>query len=403
MKKRDILFLCQFFYPEYVSSATLPYDTAVALKNAGYTVDALCGYPREYALEQDLPKRETKDGIGIHRVSYLQLDRKGKLGRLINYFSFTFMMLLHLLEMASYRTIIVYSNPPVLPWVASWAKKLFGCKLVFVAYDLYPELAVRTDSMRQGSLLCRLMDHINQAVFSRADRVVALSSEMKAYIMKNRPIDPDRVVVIPNWYRDEGPCRQAGPENRFYGTLGQSFVVSYFGNLGTVQDLDTILETIRLLKDEDSVKFLFAGHGNKMSVLRRAVSEESLTNVMVCDFLHGQDFRDALEISGCAVISLMRGATGLCVPSKTYSYMMEGIPLLVIMEPSDIVTDVEAGAGMQVENGNAKGMAAAIRFMRDCPEAQNRMRETCRRLYLEKYTTEIATAQYVEMMRQLMP
>ena len=29
--KKDILFLCQFFYPEYISSAVLPFDTAKAL------------------------------------------------------------------------------------------------------------------------------------------------------------------------------------------------------------------------------------------------------------------------------------------------------------------------------------------------------------------------------------
>ena len=63
--KKDVLFLCQFFYPEYVSSATLPYDTAVALKNAGLSVDALCGYPKEYAREADLPTKETVEGIGI--------------------------------------------------------------------------------------------------------------------------------------------------------------------------------------------------------------------------------------------------------------------------------------------------------------------------------------------------
>ena len=28
-KKRDILFLCQVFYPEYISSAQLPYDTVL--------------------------------------------------------------------------------------------------------------------------------------------------------------------------------------------------------------------------------------------------------------------------------------------------------------------------------------------------------------------------------------
>ena len=29
--KKDIVFLCQFFYPEYISSAQLPFDTAAAL------------------------------------------------------------------------------------------------------------------------------------------------------------------------------------------------------------------------------------------------------------------------------------------------------------------------------------------------------------------------------------
>ena len=47
-EKKDIVFLCQFFHPEYISSAQLPFDTAKALAAAGYRVDAVCGYPREY-------------------------------------------------------------------------------------------------------------------------------------------------------------------------------------------------------------------------------------------------------------------------------------------------------------------------------------------------------------------
>ena len=46
--KKDVLFLCQFFHPEYISSAQLPFDTAKALQKSGLTVDVLCGYPREY-------------------------------------------------------------------------------------------------------------------------------------------------------------------------------------------------------------------------------------------------------------------------------------------------------------------------------------------------------------------
>lgn len=399
-KKKDILFLCQFFHPEYISSAQLPFDTVKALKKAGFSVDVLCGYPREYSASENVPVTEEIDGIHIRRLKYIQLDRSGFLGRLVNYFSFTFMVLLNLFRTASYRAVVVYSNPPILPWIASWAKSLFGTKLVFVAYDLYPEVATVTNTLRQGNMICRLMDHINKVVFRRCDAVVALSSEMKDYIAANRDIAPEKVAVIPNWYKDEGAlqCRE---NNRFRETVNGRFVVSYFGNMGTMQDMQTILGAIRQLQNED-VFFLFAGHGNKMEDLKRITAEEKIPNIAIYDFLHGEDFRDALAVSDCAFVSLEAGATGLCVPSKTYSYMMQGIPLLAIMDEGDIVRDIEAGAGRWVRNGDSDGLAQAIREMRDDPETHAVMRKTCRQLYLNKYTTEICTDQYVSLFRELL-
>ncbi len=401
MKKKDILFLCQFFYPEYISSAQLPFDTVLALKKAGYSVDVLCGYPREYSASENVPVTEEVEGIHIRRLKYIQLDRSGFLGRLVNYFSFTFMVLLNLLRTAKYKAVVVYSNPPILPWIASWAKSLFGTKLVFVSYDLYPEVATVTNTLRQGNMICRLMDHINKCVFRRADHVVALSSEMREFILANRDITPEKVSVIPNWYKDEGALLRNRENNRFRETVGDRFVVSYFGNMGTMQDMQTILDAIRLLREE-KVFFLFAGHGNKMEDLKRIVEEEGISNIAIHKFLHGEDFRDALAISDCALVSLERGATGLCAPSKTYSYMMQGIPLLAIMDEGDIVCDIEAGAGRWVRNGESAALAQAIRDMRNDPEAHAAMGRICRELYLKKYTTEICTDKYVSLFRQLL-
>ena len=400
-KKRDILFLCQFFYPEYISSAQLPWDTVQALKKAGFTVDALCGYPREYSDGNNIPEKETVDGVNIHRLKYIQTGRAGFLGRIINYFSFTFMVLLHLFEVAKYRAVVVYSNPPILPWIASWAKVLFGTKLVFVSYDLYPEVATVTNTLREGNIICRLMEHINKCVYRRADKVVALSSEMKDYILAHRNALETQVDVIPNWYADQGETERNREENRFRDTVENRFLVSYFGNMGTMQAMDTILGTIRELTDED-IFFLFAGHGNKMEKLKSIVEQEGISNIAIHKFLHGQDFRDALAISDCAFVSLEKGATGLCVPSKTYSYMMQGLPLLAIMDECDIVRDIEAGAGAWVRSGESEKLAKIIRSLKDDPEAVARMRKTCRRIYLENYTTEICTNKYVTLFQKLL-
>ena len=400
--RKDILFLCQFFYPEYISSAQLPYDTVRALKAAGFTVDALCGYPHEYLDGADIPVREEVDGVLIRRLKYIQMDRKGLLGRLVNYFSFTFMVLLNLFRLANYKAVVVYSNPPILPWIASWAKVLFGTKLIFVSYDLYPEVATVTGTLAEGNPICRLMNHINKCVFRRADHVVALGSEQREYILKHRGIAPEKVSVIPNWYKDQGECVRNIENNLFRDVAKGRFVVSYFGNMGTMQDMKTILGAIRELREDKTVFFLFAGHGNKMDRLRQIVEEEGIRNVSIHKFLHGQDFQDALAISDCALVSLEKGATGLCVPSKTYSYMMQGIPLLAIMDEGDIVRDIEAGAGLWVRNGESEKLAQAIRELKSDPEKLAGMRKTCRSLYLEKYTTDICTEKYVSLFRQLL-
>ena len=401
-KKKDILFLCQFFYPEYISSAQLPYDTVRALKEAGFKVDALCGYPREYSEGGNIPVRETVDGVSIHRLKYIQTGRAGFLGRIVNYFSFTLMVLLHIFEIAQYQAVVVYSNPPILPWIASWAKVLFGTKLVFVSYDLYPEVATVTGTLGRGNPICRLMNHINKCVFRRADFVVALSSEMKEYIAQNRPVKEERIVVIPNWYKDQGGPVRNLENNRFREECDGRFVVSYFGNMGTMQDMQTLLGAIRELKEDKDIFFLFAGHGNKMEALKKIAGEEALDNIAIYDFLHGQDFQDALAISDCAFVTLEKGATGLCVPSKTYSYMMQGLPLLAVMDPCDIVADIEKGAGAWVRNGESEKLAQVIRSLREDPRKLEQMRHICREIYLENYTTEICTNQYIKLFRRLL-
>ena len=139
-----------------------------------------------------------------------------------------------------------------------------------------------------------------------------------------------------------------------------------------------------------------------MEKLKKIVEEEGIHNIAIHAFLHGQDFQDALTISDCAFVTLEKGGTGLCVPSKTYSYMMQGLPLLAVMDECDIVRDIESGAGMWVRNGEGEKLAAAIKQLQDDPEMCAQMRSTCRRLYMENYTTEICTNKYVALFRTLL-
>lgn len=402
-KKKDILFLCQFFYPEYVSSATLPYDTAVALERAGFSVDVLCGYPKEYNNGINVKKRENASGINIRRVNYFKLKRSNFFGRLINYFSFTAAIFCKFFILRRYKYIVVYSNPPILPLVAYYAKKIWKTRFVFVAYDIYPELALKTGSISENGFISKLMKFINLRVYSEVDCVITLSSEMKMFLEKNRNIIPDNISVIPNWYEDlSDKYKEVSKNNIFAEKYAGKFVVSYLGNMGICQDMDTIIECIRMLKEYHNIQFIFAGHGNKIGYLKKTVANESLENVDIYDFLHGNDYHDALSISDCSIVSLEKGVTGLCSPSKAYGYMMAGNALIAIMDDSDIVSEIRDNClGCAIKNGESDRMADFILRASLNRNEVNQMKKSSIEVFKKKYTKQNCIAMYVDLFSKL--
>ncbi|MBB6447585.1 glycosyltransferase family 4 protein [Bacillus benzoevorans] len=407
-KRKDILFLCQYFYPEYVSSATLPFDTASALSKAGFTVGAISGYPKEYNQFDEVPLKETHENIEIKRLKYIQLKRTNFIGRLINYFSFTFSVALRFWDLRKYKAIIVYSNPPVLPLIAALANKFFNTKVIFVSYDVYPEMAYITNTILENSIISKMMKIVNKSIFKHVNKVVALSNEMKVYLLKHRSsLYEHQIEVIPNWYEDKGVSNKVeSSKNPLFRSIIKdgNLIVSYFGNIGICQDLDTIADAIRELKGDNRIQFVFAGHGNKMKTLKNIVESENLNYVSIFDFLHGQDFQDALNISDCFIVSLADGLTGLAVPSKTYSYMMASKPVIAIMGlESDIARDLTYNnAGYAFEVGDSNKLVSAIKELQDDKGKRDLMGKNCRNVFLGKYTKEICTQQYVNMMKKIL-
>ena len=403
--KKDVLFMCQFFYPEYITSAVLPYETAIDLAEKGYKVGALCGYPHDYYIEKDIPSREVVNNVTIERLHYPDFNKNKFYGRLLNYFAYTSTVLLNVRKIKEYKTVIVYSNPPVLPIVTAIANILYKTKVIFVSYDIYPEIAIETKIIDKNSVISKMMNFINKKVFKRLTRVIALSNEMKKYISENREISLEKIEVIPNWANETSINTKEAVDNPLFSELANTdtTVISYFGNMGTAQDIDTIIDAIRSLKENKNIFFLFAGHGNKMDLLRETVQNENLKNVRIFDFLHGKDYQDALAISDSFIVSLVEGITGLCVPSKTYSYMSAGKPILSLMDLNCDINDdlVQYQAGFPIENGDTHTLVKSIEKLQDS-EVVNSMGENCKRLFNEKYTRETNTDKYAKLLKNVL-
>ena len=404
-KSKDVVFLCQYFYPEFISSAKLPFDIAKSLVDNGYSVGALCGYPKEYTYQYDCPGKETVEGVSIKRVRYSHRNRHKFAGRILNTFTFTVNSFLHIGKLRDYKCVVVISDPPILPIVAVAAKKLFKTKIVFISYDIFPEIAIATARIKKDGPFSKFMQCLNRSFTRNSDKVVALTGEMKEYIMKKRPsIAPDNIYVIPNW-ATESVKKNPTPENfRKMGYEKDQFVVSYFGNLGICQDMSTFLETAKLLKDNKNIQFLIAGHGNKILPTLHYINENGLDNIQLWEFLEGDAFEAAVSVSSACVVSLEKGLKGTCAPSKYYSYLRMGSAVISIGETDSYLSKEvdEEKIGCSVEVGDIKSLTEHIKYMAEHPAETAEMGRRAHQLYAEKYNKKLSLAKYNEVIASVL-
>ena len=165
-----------------------------------------------------------------------------------------------------------------------------------------------------------------------------------------------------------------------------------------------VTSAAELLRDDSRVRFLFVGHGNKKTAAEERIREHGLDKVQLLDFLTGEDFEKAVAVSSCCVVSLEKGLMGTCAPSKYYSYLQGGHPVLAVVEKgSYLAGEIERERlGYSVEPGDAEGLCAAILALLENPAERRAMGERAAMLYEERYAYERAMEKYETMLRELL-
>ncbi|MCQ1417734.1 type 8 capsular polysaccharide synthesis protein Cap8L [Staphylococcus aureus] len=401
MSEKKILILCQYFYPEYVSSATLPTQLAEDLIANHINVDVMCGWPYEYSNHKQVSKTEMHRGIRIRRLKYSRFNNKSKVGRIINFFSLFSKFVINIPKMLKYDQILVYSNPPILPLIPDVLHRLLKKKYSFVVYDIAPDNAIKTGATRPGSMIDKLMRYINRHVYKNAENVIVLGTEMKNYLLNHQiSKNADNIHVIPNWY-DMSQLQ----DNRIYNDTFKAYreqydkILLYSGNMGQLQDMETLISFLKLNKDQPQTLTILCGHGKKFADVKTAIEDHRIENVKMFEFLTGTDYADVLKIADVCIASLIKEGVGLGVPSKNYGYLAAKKALVLIMDKqSDIVQHVEQyDAGIQIDNGDAHAIYNFINT--HSSKELHEMGERAHQLFKDKYTREINTMKYYSLLK----
>ena len=402
-------FVSQWFDPEG-GSAAVPGTIARALSNAGNDVEVLTGFPNYPngkifpGIKQHLHKKDVVGNLNVHRVPLYPNHSNSALKRTAGYFSFALTStLIGMPALRKIDTYFVYSTPVLMgfgPMVAGWLRR--KPVLTFVP-DIWPDSMVASgiaDRSKAGKALKYFAQKFSNLAYNHSSALVCTSLGIQQTLIQ-RGAQPERTSVVYNWVDETRFHPEVdGVSKRRELNLADQFIVMYAGNLGTLQDVTTIIEASKLLVHRQDISFVFAGAGTFAADIEELAN--SASNVRYLGNMPIEDMPALIAASDVQIMSLVRHPLfEFTIPSKLQFSTASGRPLIAAMvgEAADMVEEFQAG--IVIAPGSPEDMQRAIASLADLPSQDRALfRKRSRELYesqfcetvgIEKLTSTLQT------------
>ena len=273
--------------------------------------------------------------------------------------------------------------------------------LVFNIQDVFPDVAVELGALKNERII-RAAQALEKWCYRRSDAVTVLSDDLadnlRAKVTRQRG-GPAKIRVIPNFVDTElvRPMDRMTPYRRELG-IGDEPVVMYAGNIGFSQSLELVLSAAQtFLTQEIRATFLINGAGSARSHFEEMAATMRLTNVRFGDFQPRERIAEVLATGDVHCVPLKAGLARSSVPSKSYSILAAGRPMLASV---DVGTEIErmvklAGAGISVPPDSPDLFTAALQDLVAAPLVRARM-GAAGRAYVERWASPAAVGEQYE-------
>jgi len=399
------IFLHTMYYlPDFGSAPVLMDEMARYLAAAGHEVEVVTTLPRTRGEEfRGLVYSRRRTGRLV--VKRLWTNTAAfPLGRLLAWNIYTAGALLNLLSVR-WGDIVVLRTPPLqLGFPALFAKVLGGARVLVNVQDIHPDLAVESGILRNPAAI-RLARALEKAVYGLADRIAVISDGF-ARNLRAKGVPETKLAVLPNWVDTDflKPGPRDNPVSRRLGLEGK-FVVMYSGtiSISSHRALERTLEAAALLADDREIVFAVVGEGLKKDALRAKAAALGLANAVFLPFVPYAELPDLLASSDVLLVPLDGANSDLSVPSKLYSAMAAGRPVLGLAEPGSEVALLlcDNDCGLTAPPDDAAAVAWAVRGLKASPERRRALGASARAFAVRRFSKDEILSRYDGLLKSM--
>lgn len=392
-----IVIVTQYFPPDPPS--WIPGGLARELAARGHEVRVLTTFPHyetgrvAEGFKQKLHHVEQAGNLTVRRVPLFASHSGNALARAVNYTSVAVSMRLARRFVRGADVAYVYATPMTAAEPARvWARSL---KIPFVLHvqDLWPESVTGSGflpSWAQRIVRVPLAWWLRR-VYRSAAATVAIAPSMRQMLI-DRGVPEERAVTVFNWSDDSDDA-----EVNVEAGSSEGLNLVYAGNLGRMQDLETIVRALANVQDLPLLTFRVAGSGVMESELRTLVASLGIDRVEFLGRMSSAAVADLYARSDFQFVTLKNlPIFDGTIPSKFQAGIANGLPVISTVR-GDLKRLVEQNdLGFTAEPENADVLARIIRKAYETSRAERSAYRARTRKYYEDVMSKKAAVDDIE-------
>tara|TARA_B100001989_G_C24537981_1_gene465623 strand:+ start:59 stop:1267 length:1209 start_codon:yes stop_codon:yes gene_type:complete len=401
MRHQKLYVCCQLFYPELISTGQTLTELCEQLSYQHANLHVLCAQPTVLHTKK-VKKNILFKNILIERLWSTQFNKLNILGKLLNHITFGVSLFIRLLFIPKQSTILLLTNPPIIPLLMLFLKPLKQFKFSILLFDLYPETLIAANMARPKNPLIGLYKLFNQQLYRSAKHVIVIGRCMKKKVQHYFKADQANLSYIPIWADDINIQNAQGTTNfRKQWGLEHAFIVGYSGNLARFHPIKTILTAAKHCTDPN-IHFVFVGDGAQKQWAQDFATANNLTHCHFFNYVQRDQLGDLLKSFNCGIVGLNEENTGLSVPSKTFGLLSAGIPVIACCSKESEIALVleEYSCGVICEPTDPVALNKHLLFYKNNQSILNLHSQNALKAIKQTYNLTTISKQYFSLLFQ---
>jgi len=403
----NILILISSFPPDINSAADLYYELSEDLKNSNHKIDVITGFPDKIYGASISQKHKYKiflqekiNGIDVLRISTLSWLSKVPMGKALRYLLMCLLFVIRGINFKKPDVVLVYSPPLNVGFAGYLIAKIKKTPFVFNMQDIHPKGLIDLKFIK-NKFIINLLFNMEHIIYKNAKNIIVYSNGNSEYLI-DKGVAKNKISVIPNWVDTKlvSPSEKMNDIRKIH-MLGNKFVVTYAGTIGKAQNLEAVIESAEMLKEQKDIIFLLVGAGDTKSLLQQKVIENNVSNVMFLPLQPKEQYINILRASDVCLLPLSKDTPTQTVPGKLPQLMACGRPIIACVssngDAKKIIENVECG--YCVEPGDSNGLSLSILKFYSDRSLGKKMGENGRVEAVKEYSRSVCTKKYEEVLK----